>query len=145
MAYFTSGEIDNALGIATRIALVGSATGTSSAFAQFEEWARSDVQSAALNAGYELDDTTTNAAIKRLSIAVWYSYAAGARKGMPIPDRIRDDLYRLEQLRVGEYRLPGVTPSSRDGVGGVKFSSTSTTATNGRVQYFSRSKLRYSW
>lgn len=145
MAFFTAGEVDNAITTATRVGLVGSATTAGSAFAQFEAWARGDVQSAALNAGYALGDTTTNDTVKRLSIAVWYSHAAGVRKGIEIPDRIKDDLYRLEQLRVGEYRLPGLTPSARDGIGGVKFSSTSTTATNGRVQYFSRSKLRYSW
>lgn len=145
MAWFTSGEVDNAFTTATRIALVGSATGTASAFAQYEAWARGDVQSAAENAGYTLADTTSNDTVKRLAIAAWYSMAAGGRKGLPLPDRIKEDLYRLEQLREGNYRIPGLSPSERDGIGGVKFSSISTTSSNGRVQYFSRKKLRYSW
>ena len=143
MAWFTAGEVDNAITTATRLALVGSATGTNSSFAQHEAWARGDVQSAALNAGYELGDITTNATVKRLAIAAWYSMAAGARKGLPIPDRIKEDLYRLEGLRTGRYRLPGVSPSEQDGIGGVKFSAT--TGANGRAQVFSRKKLRYSW
>lgn len=145
MAWFTAGEVDNAFTTATRIAIVGTATGTSSAFAQYEAWARGDVKSAAENAGYTLGDTTSNATVKRLAIAAWYSMAGGGRKGLPIPDRIKEDLYRLEQLREGNYRIPGLSPSERDGIGGVKFSSTSTTATNGRTQYFSRSKLKSSW
>ena len=146
MAWFTAGEVDRAITTATRVALVGTSVATAStSFAMFEAWARSDVSAAAANAGYTLAGTTTNAALKRLGIAVWYAYAAGARKGIEIPDRIKTDLYLVEQLREGKYRIPGATPSAQDGVGGVKFSSTSSTSSNGRVQYFSRSKTRYSW
>ena len=143
MAYFTSGHVDNAITTATRIGLAGSAVTAGSPFAQFEAWARADVKSAALNAGYELSDTSDDANVQRLAIAAWYSYAAGARKGIEIPDRIKEDLFRLEQLREGKYRLPGLTPSARDAIGGVKFSAT--TGTNGRVAYFSRSALKNSW
>lgn len=145
MAYFTSGHVDNAITTSTRIGLVGSAVAAGSPFAQFEAWARADVKSAAMNAGYELTDTSTDANVQRLAIAAWYSYAAGARKGIEIPDRIKEDLFRLEQLRRGEYRLPGLTASARDAVGGVKFSSTIASSTSGRVQYFSRGKLKNSW
>lgn len=144
MAYFTSGEVDAAITTTTRIGLVGSATTTASSFGQYEKWARSDVQAAAQVAGYSLGDTTSNDTIKRLAIAKWYSLAASIRSGIPIPDEIREQLFRLEQLRLGQYPIPGLTPSSRDGVGGSKFSSQSETSTSGRTQFMSRSKL-FGW
>lgn len=143
MAWFTSGEVDQAITTATRIALVGTSTATSSAFRTFEAWARADVTAAAANAGYSLATTTTNQAIKRLGISAWYSFAASTRKGLALPDRVKGDLFIIEELRAGRYRIPGATPSAQDGVGGVDFSETS--GTSGRTQYFSRSKLRSGW
>ena len=143
MAWFTAGDIDATIGTATRLALVGSATTAGSAFARFEEWARADVQSAGHVAGYTISDVETNATVQRLAIAAFYSMAAGARKGQPVPERIKEDLYRLEQLRSGEYPIPGLTPSERDGIGGVKFSST--TGADARGQRFSRKKITGYW
>ncbi len=143
MAWFTAGDVDAAFGQETRLALVGSATTSGSSFALFETWARGDVQSAAHVAGYSISDDETSDTVKRLAMAAWYSMAAGARKGHPVPDRIKEDLYRLEQLRTGEYPIPDLTPSERDGIGGVKFSATS--GTSGREQRFSRKKLKGYW
>lgn len=142
MAFFTAGTVDAAITTATRTGLVGSATTSGSPFALFERWARSDVKAALQVAGYSASDTTTNETVERLAVARWCMHAFGTRKGFELPDTIRDDLYRLEQVREGNYPIPGLTPNSEDGIGGSKFSNTSASATNGRPRYFSRSEFK---
>lgn len=142
MAYFSSGDVDAAITTATRLKVVGSATSSGSVFGKFERWARSDVQAALQVAGYSAGDTTTNDTVQRLAIARWVMLTYGARKGMEIPASIRDDLYRLEQVRTGDYPIPGLSADAEDGIGGAKFSTTDANATNSTARYFKPSAFK---
>ena len=142
MAFFTSGDVEAAITTDTRVGLVGTATTSASAFAKLERWARSDVQAALQVAGYTVGDTTDNDTVQRLAIARWCMLAFGSRKGLEIPATIRDDLYRLDKVRTGDYPIPGLTADSEDGIGGAKFSSTDTNDTNNAARYFKPSAFR---
>lgn len=145
MAILTTEYVDNAIGTATRIAFVGSATGTGSAFLQHEAAARSIVASRAAVKGYAIGTSSDNDFVRTLVLGQWYMMAGGLRKGLEVPDAIRNAIVALEQVAQsgeGALPIPGMTPSTEDGIGGVKFSSS--TGTGARVQYFSRTKMR-SW
>lgn len=142
MAWITAGEVDLEIGTATRIGIAGSATTSGSAFALFERRARSDVKAYAAIAGYEdLGDTTDNDTLKSLCVAQWYLRASGSRKGMSVPESIKDQLFRLEMLRRGDYSIPGLTPSAQNAIGGSAFSKVGT-ADASRKRYFSPDNLK---
>ena len=142
MTWFTAGTVKQAITTDTFVGLVGSATTTGSAFGLFERWARSDVKAALQVAGYTPGDTTTNDTVIRLAIARWCMHANGTRKGMEIPPTIREDLYRLDQVRTGDYPIPGLTPDSEDAIGGSKFSVIASNATNSTARYFKPGSLK---
>lgn len=145
MAIITAGYVDRAIGTATRVAFVGTATGTGSAFLQHEAAARAVVASRAQVKGYAIGTSSDNAFVKLLVLSQWYFLAGGMRKGLEVPPAIAEGLRALEQVSKtgdGALPIPGMTPSTEDGIGGVQFSTT--TGTDARVQYFSRDKMR-SW
>lgn len=142
MAIITAGYVDRAIGTATRIAFVGTASSAGSAFAQFERTARSVVASRAAVKGYAIGTSSDNAFVQMLVLGQWYFFAGGMRKGLEVPPAINDALVKLDQVSKegeGALPIPGLTPSTRDGIAGVKFSET--TGATARVQYFSRTKM----
>lgn len=139
MAILTSGYVDLAIGTATRLALAPS----TAAFAQYETQGRMAVIAKAAVAGYVIATNSANDKVKELVLGQWYVKALGWRKGMQLPPNVAISVNELEQVQNGVLPIPGMTPTSRDAVGGVKFSSTSTTT--GRPQYFSRSQLKGNW
>ena len=136
MAWIDTTYVDNAIGSTVRTAVTNS---SSTVFDQFEEAARARVKEAASIAGYSLPDTTTSAQLKDLCCGVWVTLAYGTRKGLVVPERFRDVIYRLDLVASGKARLVDYTPSSRDGIGGSTFSAT--TGTDGRPQQMSRKAL----
>lgn len=147
MAILTAGYVDHAIGTATRVALVGTATGTSSSFAQFEKMASATVRSKAAVKGYSVGTDSTNDFVRLCTLGSWYHWAGGLRKGLEVPEQITTALGMLELLDKdgdGALPIPGLSQSTQDGISGALFSDTSDTSSDARVQYFSREKLR-SW
>lgn len=136
MAWIDSTYVDNAIGSTVRSAVTGA---SSTVFDQFEAAARARVQEAASVAGYSLPDSGVTDQLKDLCCGIWIILAYGDRKGLQVPERFRDVLYRLDMVSNGKARLVGYTPSSRDGIGGSSFSATS--GADGRPQQMSRTKL----
>lgn len=142
MAILTPQYVDNAIGTGTREALVGTATGTGSAFLQHEAAARAIVASRAAVKGYTIAEDTDNDFVRLLVLGQWYALAGGLKKGLELPPAIADAMAKLDQVAKtgdGALPIPGLSPSTRDGVGGVRFSRTS--GPDGRRQYLSRKAL----
>lgn len=147
MAIITAGYVDRAIGTATRIAFVGTATGTGSAFAQHEAAARSIVASRAQVKGYAIGTSSDNAFVQLLVLGQWYWLAGGMRKGLEVPPAIGDAMAKLDEVAPKDSSkaalpIPGMTPSTDDGIGGSQFSQSIGTSSTDRVQYFSRSKMQ---
>jgi hypothetical protein len=140
MAFLTSGYVDLAVGTSTRVAL----SPTTSAFVIHEGMARAAVQASAQVAGYSLGNTSTNDMVRLLTLSQWFHFAGGFRRGIDPPPVVREYFDKLTELREGKWPLPGLTPSTEDGIGGVQSSSTNESDAEARVQYFSRTKLT-SW
>jgi len=139
MAWFTSAELDDFIGSGTRAALDGSDTDT---FDQFEAQARATVQSVLISQGYTVGTTTTNTFVKMLAMGQWYLFAASTRKGIEMPESVKQIIGMLNAVFEGRLPIPGLTPSAADGVGGVKASSSSETSDVGRPPRMKRSDLR---
>jgi hypothetical protein len=132
VAFIDTVYADTLIGESARRALAP----TQAAFDTFEEAARADVQSAAQAAGYALGDTTTNAMVRRLTLAAWFVHAGGFRQGLTAPAAIMQAYEDLDRVRAGSMPIPGLSPSTEDGVGGILVSSTS-----GRPPRLTRDKL----
>ncbi len=137
MAFLTAGYIDQAIGTATRVALAAN----TAAVLFFEKLARAEVQAAAQVAGYSLGNTSTNDMVQWLALAQWFRLAGGLKKGLVVPDAVQVAIEDLQLVREGKKPIPGISPSTEDGIGGTKFSESSDTSESARVQYFSRAKL----
>lgn len=140
MAWFTAGDIDDAIGRSVREAVAE----TPKVIAAAEERARKRVQAAYLHSGYTISDTAPSALAKSIAIALWITERYGASAGMSIPDNWRDMALILNGIWSGEYPDPDATVDTVGGIGGSRFSSTSETSTGGRPQRFNRSELK-SW
>jgi hypothetical protein len=137
LAYLSTGYVDAALGTATRIAIAPTTAG----FVIFEGQARAAVQAAAQVAGYSLGNTSTNDMVRLLALSQFFYFAGSFRKGIEPPPIVKEWFAKLDLVRTGEYPIPGLSPSTEDGIAGSQFSSTAEDDSEGRVQYFSRSKL----
>lgn len=144
MPILTSGYVDRAITTALRVALVGTATGTASAFAQFERTARGVVASKAAVKGYTIGTSSDNDTVKLLCVGQWYFWATGMRKGLEVPPTIKAALEMLEAVEKG-MPIAGLTQSTRDGIGGLLASSAASSSTAGRPQRFSRKKIDPYW
>lgn len=135
--FITSAYVDLALGTATRIALAPTTAG----FIVFEGMARAEVQAAAQVAGYSIGNTSSNDMVKLLAVGQFFLAAGGLKKGLPPSEYIQRAIADLDLVRTGKKPIPGLSPSTEDGIGGTQFSSSSDDDTDGRVQHFSRAKL----
>ena len=140
MAYVDSAYLDLLIGTATRTALAAN----TAAVTAFEKLARAEVQAAAQVAGYTISNTSTNDMVQWLAAAQWFRFAGGLKKGLNVPEAVQIAINDLELVRKGEKPIPGLSPSTEDGIGGTKFSETSEDSETSRPQYFSRAKLS-SW
>jgi len=143
MAILTSGDVDRAIGTATRIALVGTASSAGSAFSQYEKQARAVVTAKAQLKGYSIATNSTNDFVRLLVLGQWYFFAGGMRKGLEVPAAIANAINLLDEVAREKNALPipGLDADTEDGIGGSKFSVTTEGSTNARVQFFARSKM----
>lgn len=132
MAFIDREYVNRALGEETTRKLAP----TDDDFMQYESQARAVVRSAAQAAGYTLGETTNIELIKLATLGQWYLFAGGLRHGLELPPALQQSINLLEGIRTGTIPIPGMTPSTSAGVGGVKFSSPRV-----RRQYFARSKM----
>lgn len=130
MAIIDTDYVDNAIGADVRAQVAP----TTPIFDQYEEQARVTVQAAAQVAGYTIADDSANATVKLLVLGQWVLLAYQLQKGLDVPPAIRTYLNWLELIRSGDMPIPGLTPSSRDGIGGTKWSSR--VGANGRTRVF---------
>lgn len=137
MAFLTTGYVDAALRTATRVALAP----TTAAFLIYEGQARAAVQASAQVAGYSIGNTSTNDMVRLLALSQWFYFAGGFSKGIEPPPIVKEYMGKLEEVRAGNYPIPGLSPSTEDGISGTQFSSTDENDAEGRIQFFSRSKL----
>lgn len=132
MAFIDRAYVNRAVGEGTSLGLAP----TDEDFNQYEAQACSVVRSAALAAGYQLGESTDNELVKLATLGQWYFLAGGCRHGLEVPPAIQQAINLLEAIRTGSLPIPGMTPSTSGGVGGVKFSSPLT-----KPQHFARSKM----
>ena len=137
MAFIDTDYVDNAVGSAVRSKVAP----TSAEFDQFEAQARDIVKAAAEIAGISLGDTTTSERVKFVTLGQWIILAYGLQKGLTLHPSINVAVNMLRAVEEGRLSLG--SPSTRDGTGGVKFSSTA--EGTGRTQSFGGRKLRDSW
>lgn len=139
MAWFTvaDGYIDNAITTAVRQKVAP----TTASFNDAELLARKRVQAAYLHSGYSLDNDSPTDLAKSIAKALWIIERYGSHAGMSVPQQWLDVASILNGIWSGEYPDPDSDPNTRDGIGGVKFSSTSETSTSGRPSRLSRSEL----
>lgn len=144
MSILTSGYVDRAITTALRVALVGTSVGTGSAFADAEARARAVVASKAALKGYAIGTSSSNDMVRLLCLGQWYFWAVGFRKGLDMPPNVKAALDLLEAVEKG-MPIAGLSPSTRDGIDGVKASSTASNSSTSRPQRFSRAKLDPYW
>lgn len=145
MAWVDSTHLGYVLGTGLRDALFPD----SNALEQYELSARSTVESVMQYAGYAspgatlADSTsTTSGFLKKLVVAIMSRDAAAQRSGIVLPSAVSEGLMMLDQVYSRKLPIPGLTPGTRDGYGGSKFSATS--GNSGRPAQLSRSALK-SW
>ena len=61
---------------------------------------------------------------------------AYGRKGLAVPEQLLVHTNVFSAIRTGDLEIPGLSPSARDAVGGVKFTDSSTTTTSGKPRIF---------
>jgi hypothetical protein len=139
MAWISQDYINNLIGSSTRAAVAPS----TSVFNQFEATARVKVISVLQHAGYAspgtslTDNLDSTHFLRMLCAAQWCREAFGARKGVKFPPSITDGFDLLNAVWEKKIPVPGMVPSTADGYGGSRFTSSAA-----RPQQFSRSKLR---
>lgn len=145
MAWVDSTHLGYVLGTTLRDALFPDAN----AVTEYELSARATVESVMQFAGYvspgaTLSDSTstTTGFLKKLVTAIMCRDAAATRHGITLPSAVSEGLMMLDQLYNRKLPIPGLTPGTRDGYGGSKFSPTS--GDSGRPAQMSRSALK-SW
>lgn len=138
MAWLTRDDINYAIGTAVALKVAP----TTASFDAAETRARMKVRAAYLYAGYSLDNEHPTELAKHLAIGQWVLDRYGLQKGLVVPDAIADYINMLELVRRGELPDPDATVNTRDGIGGVKFSSTSQLMADGKPPRFSRDELR---
>ena len=131
--------------IAVGTAVMNAIAPTTAVFNQYEHSARSKVLAILAHAGYEspgtaLTDGTDSAAFLRsVCVAQLCREAAGNRKGITFPVAVTDAFELLNAVYEKRLPVPGMTPSTSAGYGGVKISAG--TGSAARPQVFARGKL----
>ena len=131
-------ELENALGAN---AVAGLSDSSSATIDDLIEMASALVDSSLLNAGNTPPETTKadpSDAVKLLKMATIGAVVdlLWGRKGLAPPKGLNVFGATFNELYAGNLKIPGMDPSASGGVGGVDFSSSSTTDPNGRPQIF---------
>jgi len=141
-SYLDTDDFDALVGGRTRLVLFDDSaaedgTGYSSTlFDRAAQLASIRARAAMENAGYSPGDSTTEDGVTIVALAALISFAFG-RKGLSVPEATQTILADLlEGVRVGDVPIPNLSPSSADGVGGIKSTDRSTTSTTGRPPIF---------
>lgn len=112
----SQGYVDLTIGTSTRVALAPS----TAAFDTYSEQAVAAVRGKVARAGYSFADDVDNAKIRELVLGQWYVKALGWRKGLELPPNVQVALVELDQIATGAMSIPGLTPVTRDAIGGSK-------------------------
>ncbi|MEM1417538.1 MAG: hypothetical protein AAGH15_21760 [Myxococcota bacterium] len=92
------------------------------------------VRAAAKNAGYGVDDDTSDEMLQLAALSVLVRFAYG-RKQQEVPPDLLDLFGAIpEALRVGDLPLTDTAPDAASGIGGVEFTPSSTTSTSTRAR-----------
>jgi hypothetical protein len=114
--------------------VVGALAGTT-ALSQFIAQASALVDTGLVNAGYDIP-ATANDTVKLCTLGALLPLLHGA-KGLQIPPDLKEHVVGMwTALASGTIQIPGMTPTARTAVGGVSWSDTSTTSTDGRPSIF---------
>ena len=140
MAWITPSYMDNMIGSVTRAALDDD---DNDVFTQFEAQARATVLMFIMPQGYSAGTTTDNDTLKLLCAGQWFMLALSGRKGIDIPEGVKQSVAMLGAVFDGKMPIPGLDANTADGVGGVKASSASQTSTAGRPPMWKRASLRW--
>lgn len=97
-------------------------------FDQYELEARATVSAVMQYAGYTAPDsidrtTVTGAFLAKLCASVLVRDAYGNRKGVMLPPFVQDGLDMLDAVYQKKLPIPGLSPNTRDGYGGLKVAS----------------------
>lgn len=152
MAYIDPDYIDDMLGSDVRTGLfTDDGTYNTSGEAKVADSATARVRTALSVAGYspptdaemvvflagtEAQKGEANT-IQLACLGVWIGYAYG-RKQIDVPPGHEDKLDQLARIEDGEIQFDALTYSSEAGIGGVKSSETSPTASLNKAQIFNR-------
>lgn len=92
------------------------------------------VDTALINAGYAVPDTAPDA-IKLATLGAALPLLKGIRRGLKVDDQVERHVVNMwRAIATGDVQIPGLTPTARDGIGGVVFSDSS--AGSGREPAF---------
>jgi hypothetical protein len=138
MAWFTTGDIDAIIGTTTRTKV----SPNTADFNAAEGRARRKVRSVYLSRGYSVSDAAPTELAKDLAKAQWVMDRYGLRKGLVIPQAIQDQINMLNMVLSGELPDPDASVETRDGIGGSKWTDTSTQSASGSPAVFSRGSMR---
>jgi hypothetical protein len=113
-----------------------------SALTQYIAMASALVDTALVNAGYEVP-TSANDTVKLATLGAMLPLIYGGRAGIQVPEGLATQAVGLwKAMATGEVQIPGMTPTARDAVGGVKFTDSSTSSTSSRPVVFAASLHR---
>lgn len=134
-AFIDATFIENAIGSAEYDAMTES---TASIGTQLISQASALVASVLEGAGYSYGYTSVTAPdlVKTATLGAILPMLYG-RKQLQVPSGYHVHMNVFEKIRTGELAIPGVDPDDeRDAVGGVKFTDSSTTSTDGKPRIF---------
>ena len=142
-AYITQTFIDNHIGADVRAALFDDGFGFQVAIqTALINTASAIIKAAAQNAGYDPGDSTTNDLIMIATFGVFLQLAHG-RKGLPVPEQFAAAITLADGIRNGQIPLPDTDPDTLGGVGGIKFTDSSSTTSTGKPPIFTRDNLKF--
>lgn len=147
MAWIDSTYLQNMIG-SSQVTALGL---TGDVLTQYEASARATVLAVLQFAGYASpgDSLTagqvSTAFLQKLTAAILLRDAYGMRKGIRLSseaaDLISQGVGMLDAVYAKKLPVPGMEPVAQNGYGGVRFSPSSSSSTNGRVSQFARDKL----
>ena len=140
--HITTTYVNNAIGSSELTALMTS-EGTSTALTQLIQAASSIVDSALSNSGYTPPTSSAPDMVKAATLGALLPLLY-SRKQIAIPEGYQVYLDSYSMIRDGRFPVPGLTPNSRDAVGGVSFSdSDSSVSDGGRPKVYDKLRENY--
>lgn len=130
-AHIDETYIENAIGASVQTAL---ATGT--ALTQAINVASSIVDSALIRAGYAVPASSPPDLVKAATLGQVLPLLYAGRAGLRIPANLEPLIGFADLIGTGAMPVPGLSPNAAHSVGGVKFSSSDSTDSDGLPQVY---------